>query len=336
MKKTTKLLAIWGLAYLSASSAYAKPPSFPKNRLISVRVWRGVAKDKDVEVSALSWSPNGKWAVYTIQESNDFKRDPDASPEFWNRFSLCCISRDGKTIKRLQTSRHIDPKYMGWSPDGKRFLYMDYYNPGVGMNAYGNPLYDVAIPSGAKRLCTPLSKEMRYSKSDDALAQEATIHFSRDGKHLFLVRGAYRWCVENSRIVKLEYATLKPQWLTPRDVAASYPVWSPDDKRIAYIANDDKKPASSNEQDHDNVPDRFAKQHLWVMNEDGTQMFQLTNDPKYHESFPKWRQNGLEIEFVRETNLEKDAKCSLWAIGVDGKGLQKLKDLPPDKAAWEK
>lgn len=325
MRRVAEGLIVWGLMCLAVSATDAKPPRFRKSLLTSVRVWKRVTKE--VDVSELSWSPNGKWAVYTISESNPAHWAED-KPDFWNRFSLCCVSHDGKVVKRLQTSRHIDPKYMGWSPDGKRFLYMDWYNPGVSMNAYGNPLYDVEIPNGRRRLLTPPSKEMRY-KNDDYLAQEEPVHFSYDGKYLFLVRGSYRWCVENSRLVKLEYATLKPQWLTPINIAISEPAWSPDNRRIVYIACDDKRPVSADEKDHDNVPDRVAQQHLWVMNENGTQKAQLTNDTKYHESDLEWRKNGAEIEFERTTNPTMNQMRSLWAIGVDGKGLRWLKDLPP-------
>jgi len=153
--------------------------------------------------------------------------------------------------------------------------------------------------------------------------------FSPDGKYLLLVRGISRFGVDNKHIVKIEYATMKTQWLTPVDAACTEPAWSLDGKRIAYIACDDKMSRVAIPKYLDEITVRIERQRLWVMNADGTHKLQLTNETDYHENAPRWRKNGAEIEFERTTNPTMNQMRSLWAIGAEGKGLHWLKDLPP-------
>ena len=73
--------------------------------------------------------------------------------------------------------------------------------------------------------------------------------------------------------------------------------------------------------------DRIKAQHLWVVSVDGKRKRQLTSDPKFHESEPKWSKNGEEIIFWRGDSVHDSIEPTLWSIRTDGSRLHKIRNL---------
>jgi Tol biopolymer transport system component len=282
-------------------------------------VWKN--KPFDGSVSDLKLGPDGRWAAYYLCENRENSSD-------WERISLCCIRFDGRGARRLYTggsSTQQEPELAGWSPDGKRLLYWEEVAHASSANADGSPLFDVEVRTGKRRLLTP-----SYTRKDgyrDAwmMQRPNTLAFSPNGKYLLLVRGSGRFMVENKRLARLEYATGKMRWLTDPYTAAILPAWSWDGRDIAYIANPDVRTIV------DDVAKRVSRQHLWVIRADGQGRRQLTKDPHYSETEPRWLRGERYIQFIRRENKDIwNGRRSLWSIGADGSCLRWIRNLPLD------
>jgi len=79
---------------------------------------------------------------------------------------------------------------------------------------------------------------------------------------------------------------------------------SPDGTRIVFNFNDGQG----------------AGDELFVMNANGSDMTQLTDDPGYYHAVPSWSPDGTRVLFARCT----DFSCGISAIGADGSDLVEI------------
>ncbi len=101
--------------------------------------------------------------------------------------------------------------------------------------------------------------------------------------------------------------------LTDNPAADSWPSWSPDGKRIAFISpRDDPDP-----DDDDPIWEIYA------MNADGSGQTRLTNDSAWH-SLPRWSPDGRRIAYQSRT----DGNWEVFVVNVDGSGRTRLTDNP--------
>jgi Tol biopolymer transport system component len=88
------------------------------------------------------------------------------------------------------------------------------------------------------------------------------------------------------------------------------PKFSPDGTKIAFYST---------------ISGRFE---LWVMNSDGSNLRQLTNNdtpyPVYADHGPSWLPDGQTLYF----GSGAPGDCETWKINLDGTGLQQLTDIP--------
>jgi len=93
----------------------------------------------------------------------------------------------------------------------------------------------------------------------------------------------------------------------------SFPVWSPDGKRIAFISTRDKS---------------FG---VFMMNADGSEQTNLTNDLAY-AVYPAWMSGGSQIVFL---SLQ-DGGFQFYVMNADGSGQTRLDSgLPPSTGSGE-
>jgi Tol biopolymer transport system component len=117
------------------------------------------------------------------------------------------------------------------------------------------------------------------------------------------------------------------------------PAWSPDGKKIAFIADEDiwvmnadgsskinltRTPASGGEDAPAWSPDgtriAFSTGHIWVMNADGTNSVDLMSTIDGRGEHPAWSPDGSTIVFASFV----DRTFGLHAIRPDGNGLVRL------------
>ena len=94
------------------------------------------------------------------------------------------------------------------------------------------------------------------------------------------------------------------------------PSWSPDGKRIAF---------SSNRDGH--VIDGFPTHEIYVMDADGGNQQNLTNNPNDDRS-PSWSPDGERIVFQSNRDKDNPGNYEIYVMDADGGNLQRLTDNP--------
>ena len=234
-------LSLLGLFFNTGSVTALERVSQPKSihprlsarQLAAPRVWKTHATE---EASDLRWSPDGRWAVYRLQECLDHA---PANGDDWDHFSLCSIRADGTGARRLYSAGK-DVEIAGWSPDGRRVLFWERVPHSGSLNADGSPLYDVPVTGGTLRLLTRPFQSTDGDMDDWMMREPGTLAFSPDGKSLLLVVGGGRNSYHNKRLELLSYPSGHLKWRTRAAIAVSEPVWATDGRHIAFVANPDR------------------------------------------------------------------------------------------------
>jgi len=89
------------------------------------------------------------------------------------------------------------------------------------------------------------------------------------------------------------------------------PSWSPDGKRIVFMSDRDGHVI-------DNIPG-LPIFEIYVMDADGGNQQNLTNDPK-NDASPSWSSDGERIVFMSE----RDGNSEIYVMDADGKNQQRL------------
>src|SRR6185295_19555019 len=115
--------------------------------------------------------------------------------------------------------------------------------------------------------------------------------------------GIYVWDSRTGAVAPIE---------SPSD--SQNPVWSPDGSRIAFVSS------------------RSGNQDIWVMNADGSELGNLSNNPA-QDSQPSWAADGT-IAFVSD----RDGNSEIYVMSSNGSSQTNLthnpaNDLRPDWSA---
>jgi TolB protein len=84
----------------------------------------------------------------------------------------------------------------------------------------------------------------------------------------------------------------------------TFPAWSPDGKKIAFVSSMGKAGSS------------FSPQ-LYIVDVDGSGLRRITDTPRTYESDPAWSPDGKRIAFSK-------GKGDIYTIKIDGTGLRQL------------
>jgi Tol biopolymer transport system component len=256
-----------------------------------------------------AWSPDGAWVAY--EWWRQVSDQPSAYQGLWK------VSGDGK--ERLELYNSGLPKkgevvLAGWSPLGKTVLFWQSEVPLASL-ADGMAFYAVPAEKPSPKASAPvrLDTEAVLTYADFiAPAPSGTIWGGRDA--IALIEGGGRSAWKNKRI------QVGGQTITPKNLAAVSPDWSPKGTHVAFSAMPDWTGPGTAEP----VQSESMQRRIWVTNVVGEpQSRRLTDSAGYRDERPLWSADGNHILFVR---MDTKGRVSLWIASLDQGALRQVVD----------
>jgi Tol biopolymer transport system component len=253
------------------------------------------------------WSPDGKKIAFgSIRNGKRWAAVMDA---------------DGSN-QRLVAEGNADPD---WSPDGRQIAYSRPSHTTEGhiqqqiwlMNANGSNRKQITQSSTSKAgpSWSPDGTQMVFilirNPGSPTNPQPQIGIINADGTN-------ERILTANSRVnVRREPDGTSTVLETAND--ANAPAWSPADNRIAFWSG---------------IETRYGQ--IWVINSDGTESTQLTEDPTHRNSDdPSWSPDATSILF----STGRSGKNELWMMDANGGNERRVSDIDanpfPGRATWQ-
>ena len=215
-----------------------------------------------------AWSPDGAQIV--------FRSHRDGNEEIY------VMDADGSNQRNLSRNPGGDWSPV-WSPDGTRIAFFSEREGKSGiwvMDTNGENLIPVGTPPGVNDYPT-------WSPDSKRIAWNCTM-----GKMLSNGRGDFEICVANADGSDLTQ-------LTDTEGDNKYPAWSPDGSHILFVSDRNGWPTLPDYEPLGYDPEAFGDEEIFVMNPDGTEQINLTNNPREDDSFPGWSRDGAHVIYSR-------------------------------------
>lgn len=264
--------------------------------------------------SGPKWSPDGKRLVYSQEGARPCSADPnDGDANSPRLSSLCTVDANaedaGTSPIDLYDSTSNGLVAAGWTADSQYVLF--WQDPEFANSAMndGLPLDSIPASGGQPRKLTSSLVSGVWEPSPEG------------GSTILMTEGLSRATWTSQRLVLADAATGEITYLTGEDTASQQPDYSLDGTRIVFVSQPDRGmgPGGSGLE----LEKLAADRRIWVMDRDGGDQRQLTDDPAYRDEAPLWSADGSQILFVR---MDEQFFASLWLVNSDGSGLRQVVD----------
>jgi TolB protein len=256
--------------------------------------------------------------------------------------ALFIMNEDGTKLQQLtkESFSYIEPR---WSPDGAKLVFSSTKNR---TSPEGSPLFIMDVQTGASTQIADIGAGAVWSPDGEKIAYSKDPIYGGHGKY-------------NIHILDLESKVERNIRANP-SIHYGVDVWHPNGTMLLITSDDTTanpeldlelylmkiEDGSTIRLTDNNVNDyggRFSPggstivytsfagsdRELFVMNADGSNKRNLTNDDKVFNSFPAWSPDGSKIIFSASDGPGVGGALNIiniYVINVDGTGLQRLTD----------
>ena len=278
-----------------------------------VRCWNEYAPQTLGSIVFHEWRSDRGAGIYLMNADSteairltDYGTSPVWSPDkqrvaFASDNGIYAMSTDGADLARLTSGDELFSQ-PSWSPDGKRIAYVS-----------DNDIY--AIDTDGAEIVRLTDENKWFSQPS----------WSPDGKHIVFFGtdpltksfypysgyGIYMMDIDSADIVRLT-----------NGFSDSWPAWSPDGKRIAYLCIDDSEPTGIF--GFTGISGSIETFNICIMDTDGTDIVRLTNASSVHSRFA-WSPDGKRIAYACT-----DRCADICMINADGTDVLRFGD-----AGWD-
>lgn len=239
--------------------------------------------------------------IFLANDSSGIIPSPDNkkiafSANYDNNFDIFVVDIEGNSIANVTKSKGYEYSF-GWSPDGNSLAFVS-DNEAVAINeemgSWTNDLYIINLENDSIQKLSDGNTQSQYGMPS----------WSPDGNSIvysITTRGKKGPLVSNIGTINLN--SFESSLLTDiSDLGRHEPVWSPDGKKIMYLENGR----------HNLI--------LFVMNEDGTDKIQLTDDNLGFIYQSYWSPDGTKILL----SVKKNNKYHIFTVNADGTDMRNL------------
>ncbi|MBC7877833.1 MAG: PD40 domain-containing protein [Anaerolineales bacterium] len=207
------------------------------------------------------WSPDGTQIAFRTHRDGDEE--------------VYLMNADGSDQRNLSNAPRTDYS-PAWSPDGQWIAFLS--------DRTGNHGIWVIKPDGSGlRQVTEIpgiSEYPTWSPDSSRIAFHCTF-----GRILSTGSGDFEICVVNFDGTELIQLTDTPG-------SNKLPAWSPDGTRLAFESDRDGWPTLPDYEPLGYDAGDFGDSEIYIMNIDGSEQVNLTNNPREGDTFPAWSRDG--------------------------------------------
>ena len=281
-----------------------------------------------------AWSPDRRRiafvrglpnAAYEIYEVLAERRVPAGRPE------IATTKADGTGVRPLATGCAAAPGCLAdtlpaYAPDG-RLSFLRVYGPAKGLKLQHMTAFEYAgrtdlmvVPAGGGAPRALVHWDRRLEPWDGAPS------WSPDGRRLVVALGSLahgdKHTIVGTALFVLDAGSGRARRITPWNLGAGYPDWSPDGSQIVFASEGGHSPS------------------LYVVRPDGTGLRQvLQGDVRSTVGFlaqPVWSPDGRRIAFAAQPRVSSSYRISqvdLFTVNPDGSRVRRLTATPAYESA---